>query len=233
MRTLIRFLKRLVALALVCVCVFAFFFIRDGYHLYKEALAETPVELVMEQIEKQPNYTELSQIPQIYQDAVIATEDHRFYTHHGIDYIAVVRALVHNLQSGSIVEGGSTITQQLAKNQFFTQKKELDRKIAEVFMVREIEKRYSKEKILELYINSIYYGEGFYNLYDASMGYFGKIPSDLSDGECTMLAGLPNAPSVYAITTNPDLAKQRQKQVLNDMVTWGYLTREEADSIYN
>lgn len=232
MRALIRLFKRLVVLALVCAVIFACFLVKDGHKLYEEALAEYSVEEVMGQIESQPNYTRISEVPQIYLNAVIATEDHRFYTHHGIDYIAVVRALVHNLQSGSLVEGGSTITQQLAKNQFFTQKKEIERKIAEVFMVREIEKRYSKDQILEFYINSIYYGEGFYNIYDASMGYFGKAPNYLTDGECTMLAGLPNAPSVYAITTNPDLAKQRQRQVLNDMVVWGYLTEQEADRIF-
>ena len=145
--------------------------------------------------------------------------------------IAIARALWHDIQAGKMVEGGSTITQQLAKNQFFTQKKELTRKIAEVFMVREIEKLYEKDEILELYINSIYYGEGYYCIYDASMGYFGKEPIDLTARECTLLAGIPNAPSVYAPTANPDLALQRQRQVVQDMVTWGYLTQEEAAAI--
>lgn len=130
-----------------------------------------------------------------------------------------------------MVEGGSTITQQLAKNQFFTQKKELTRKVAEVFMAREIERLYEKDKILELYINSIYYGEGYYSVYDASMGYFGKKPSELSDSEATLLVGIPNAPSVYAPTANAELGRQRQHQVLEDMVIWGYLTQEEAAAI--
>ena len=145
--------------------------------------------------------------------------------------IAITRALLHDIQAGKMVEGGSTITQQLAKNQFFTQKKELTRKIAEVFMVREIEKLYDKEEILELYINSIYYGEGYYCIYDASMGYFGKIPAELSDSECVLLAGIPNAPSVYALTVNEELARQRQKQVIQDMITWGYLTKDEAAAL--
>ena len=98
-------------------------------------------------------------------------------------------------------------------------------------MVRQIEKLYEKHEILELYINSIYYGEGYYCIYDASMGYFGKEPAALNAQECTLLAGIPNAPSVYAPTANPDLALQRQRQVVQDMVTWGYLTREEAVAI--
>ena len=139
--------------------------------------------------------------------------------------------MYHNVQAGEVTEGGSTITQQLAKNQFFTQKKQLTRKIAEVFMVREIEKLYEKDKILELYINSIYYGDGYYCIADASRGYFGKEPWQMNAYECTLLAGIPNAPSVYAPTANPELAAQRQQQVLNDMVRWGFLTRAEAEAI--
>lgn len=98
-------------------------------------------------------------------------------------------------------------------------------------MAREIERLYEKDKILELYINSIYYGEGYYSVYDASMGYFGKKPSELSDSEATLLVGIPNAPSVYAPTANAELGRQRQHQVLEDMVIWGYLTQEEAAAI--
>ncbi len=199
--------------------------------MYEEALVETPVRQVLETIQMQPNYTELEQIPEIYLEAVISAEDHRFYKHNGLDYIAIGRAVINNVKAGGLQEGGSTITQQLAKNQFFTQKKELTRKIAEVFMVREIENLYEKDEILELYINSIYYGDGYYCIADASMGYFGKQPWQMTDYECTLLAGIPNAPSVYAPTVNPDLAAQRQQQVLADMVRWGHLTEEEAAAI--
>lgn len=224
-------LRRIVLLFVICAAAVGGFLVYEGYQVYEEALVETPVEQVMAEIQNQPHYTTLEQIPQIYMQAVISTEDHRFYVHGGIDVIAIARALWHDIQAGKMVEGGSTITQQLAKNQFFTQKKELTRKIAEVFMVREIEKLYDKDEILELYINSIYYGEGYYCIYDASMGYFGKEPSALNAQECTLLAGIPNAPSVYAPTINPDLALQRQRQVVRDMVTWGYLTQNEAAAI--
>jgi len=234
-KRLFRWIKRLIArvvlLLVLCVLLIGGIVVYQGYDMYKEAVEEAPVRQVLEQIQNQPDYTSLEQIPQIYQDAVIAAEDRRFYKHNGLDYISIARAMYHNVQAGEVTEGGSTITQQLAKNQFFTQKKQLTRKIAEVFMVREIEKLYEKDEILELYINSIYYGDGYYCIADASRGYFGKEPWQMNAYECTLLAGIPNAPSVYAPTANPELAAQRQQQVLNDMVRWGFLTRAEAEAI--
>lgn len=126
---------------------------------------------------------------------------------------------------------GSSLTQQVAKNLCFSQKKTFYRKVAELFVVRKLEKNYSKNEILELYINNIYYGNGYYNIYDASMGYFNKKPSDLTLYEATLLAGVPNAPSLYAPTTNEKLAKERQVQVLDAMVKNNYLSQDEANSI--
>ena len=226
-----RLIMRIILLLLLCVLAVGGYLLYEGHQMYEEALAETPVQQVMAQIQANPSYTPLEEIPQIYLDAVVAAEDHRFYRHNGLDYIAIIRAMYHNVQAGELMEGGSTITQQLAKNQFFTQKKELTRKIAEVFMVREIEELYEKDEILELYINSIYYGDGHYCIADASRGYFGKAPWAMTAYECTLLAGIPNAPSVYAPTANPELAAQRQQQVLSDMVRWGYLTDAEAMAI--
>ncbi len=228
---IVGFIKKIALLIFLCAVLVGILLIYNGYQVYEKAVQETPVRQVLSEIQDNPHYTTLDEIPQIYKNAVISTEDHRFYVHKGIDVVAIARALWHDIQAGSMVEGGSTITQQLAKNQFFTQKKELTRKIAEVFMAKEIEKEYSKDEILELYINSIYYGDGYYCIYDASMGYFGKKPSELSDSEATLLAGIPNAPSAYAPTVNAELSRQRQHQVLKDMVIWGYLTQEEADAI--
>ena len=230
-RWLTRLIHRIFVLTLLCVLAIAGYLIYDGYQMYQDALAETPIQQVMEEIKAKPNYTTIDQIPPIYLNAVLAAEDRRFYQHHGLDVIAIARAMYHNVQAGTLVEGGSTITQQLAKNQFFTQKKELTRKIAEVFMVWEMEKLYEKDEILELYINSIYYGDGYYCIADASMGYFGKQPWQMNAYECTLLVGIPNAPSVYAPTVNPELAAQRQQQVLADMVRWNFLTSEEAAAI--
>ena len=139
-----------------------------------------------------------------------------------------MRAAFNYLKAMAFVEGGSTVTQQLAKNLYFSQEKELTRKVAEVFMAFNLEKNYSKEEILELYVNSIYFGNGYYSVAEASEGYFGKAPSEMTEYESTLLAGIPNAPSVYALTANPDLAAQRQRQVVDRMVTCGYYTEVQA-----
>lgn len=167
----------------------------------------------------------------MYLDAVISVEDHRFYKHSGIDVIAIGRAIINDIKAMDFVEGGSTITQQIAKNEYFTQEKKITRKIAEVFMAYEIEKNYLKDEILELYINTIYFGNGYYNIKDACEGYFGKSPNEMTEGECIMLAGIPNAPSVYNPKENPKLAKERQKQVADKMVEYGYLSKEKEDEI--
>lgn len=199
--------------------------------MYKEAIQETPLEEKVEEIKSKANYTKISELPQMYLDAVISVEDHRFYKHSGIDVIAIGRAIINDIKAMDFVEGGSTITQQIAKNEYFTQEKKITRKIAEVFMAYEIEKNYLKDEILELYINTIYFGNGYYNIKDACEGYFGKSPNEMTEGECIMLAGIPNAPSVYNPKENPKLAKERQKQVADKMVEYGYLSKEKEDEI--
>ncbi|WP_367926089.1 transglycosylase domain-containing protein [uncultured Ruthenibacterium sp.] len=203
----------------------------DGYQMYRQAVKAEPVEQAVARIQDQPNYTELEELPKVYPQAVVAVEDRRFYSHHGVDVRSIGRAVYTNLRTGTLAEGGSTLTQQLAKNLYFTQEKKFTRKVAEVFVAWEVEKQYDKDTILELYINSIYYGEGCYGVYDASRFYFDKDPADMTDYECTLLAGVPNAPSVYAPTVNPDLAHQRQRIVLDSMVSAGYLTQTQADAI--
>ena len=199
--------------------------------MYKDAINKISIEDKVKKIQSKENYTKVSELPQMYINAVISVEDHRFYKHPGIDIIAIGRAVVNDIKAMSLVEGGSTITQQLAKNIYFTQEKKFERKIAEVFIAFEIEKRYNKNEILELYLNTSYFGDGYYTVKEASRGYFGKDPIEMSDSECIMLAGIPNAPSVYAPTKNPELAKQRQKQVIEKMIKNKYLTQEEADKI--
>ena len=204
-----------------------------GYNMYKEALEKTPLDEKVEEIKSKEIYVELSELPNTYLNAVISVEDHRFYNHSGIDVIAIGRAIINNIKAMKFAEGGSTITQQLAKNVYFTQKKELTRKVAEVFMSWKIEDNYSKDEILELYINTMYFGNGYYNIMDACEGYFRKSPHEMTDGECIMLAGIPNAPSVYNPKENPKLAKQRQRQVADKMVEYDYLSEEEAEKILN
>lgn len=225
-----KFVKFLIILILILTSL-GLLIIGNGYNMYKEAIQEMPIQEKVEEIRQKENYTKLSELPQIYINAVISVEDHRFYEHNGIDVIAIGRAIINDIKAMSFVEGGSTITQQIAKNEYFTQEKKITRKVAEVFVAFELEKQYTKNEILELYINTIYFGNGYYNIKDAAKGYFGKSITNLSDSECIMLAGIPNAPSVYAPTQNPELAKQRQKQVAEKMVKYGYLTEKEKEEI--
>lgn len=225
-----KILKVLLVLVLIGISL-SLLVIGNGYSMYKKAIDKINIEDKVKEIQNEENYTKISELPQMYINAVISVEDHRFYKHPGIDIIAIGRAIVNDIKAMSFVEGGSTITQQLAKNIYFTQEKKIERKIAEVFMVFEIEKRYNKNEILELYLNTSYFGDGYYTVKEASRGYFGKEPIEMSDSECIMLAGIPNAPSVYSPTKNPELAKQRQKQVIEKMIKNKYLTQEEADKI--
>ena len=224
------FLKVMLLLMLIGISI-GLLLIGKGYDMYKEAIQETPLEEKVEEIKSKANYTKISELPQMYLDAVISVEDHRFYKHSGIKVIAIGRAIINDIKAMDFVEGGSTITQQIAKNEYFTQEKKITRKIAEVFMAYEIEKNYLKDEILELYINTIYFGNGYYNIKDACEGYFGKSPNEMTEGECIMLAGIPNAPSVYNPKENPKLAKERQKQVADKMVEYGYLSKEKEDEI--
>lgn len=232
MKRLISALCRLVIILVLFVAVTATTICGViGYVGYKNATADRPVTQAIGEVQAQANYTPLENISVIYKNAVIAIEDHRFYDHGGFDVIATARALLHNALADEVREGGSTITQQLAKNLYFDNSPSFTRKLAELFVARAIEKEYSKDQILAAYINCIYYGDGYYNIYDASMGYFGVIPAYLSDDQATLLAGVPNAPSLYAPTVNLTLARERQQQVLRAMIDNDMLTREEANLI--
>lgn len=208
-------------------------FVYEGYKMFEKALAETPILEKVEEIKQKENYTKLSELPSIYVDAVLAVEDHRFYNHGAIDMISIGRAVIKDIMSLSLAEGGSTITQQLSKNTYFTQEKKLTRKFAEIFMAMEYEKNCSKDEILELYINTCYFGNGYYSAKEAARGYFNKETLEMTDYESIMLAGIPNAPSAYAPTKNLELAKQRQRQVAEAMVKNKYLTQEEMNNILN
>lgn len=222
---------KLIIIIILIILAISSVYIKKGYDMYKNAIEKTSIEEKIEQIKKKKNYTEISEMPEMYKNAVLAVEDHRFYKHKGIDIISIGRAVVNDIKSRGFEEGGSTITQQLAKNIYFTQEKKIERKIAEVFMSAELEKKLKKDEILELYLNTSYFGDGKYTVREASKHYFNKEPSEMNDYESIMLAGIPNAPSVYAPTKNPELAKKRQKQVINKMIKYKYLTKKQADKI--
>lgn len=223
--------RRILLFLFIVVLIVLTYFTFNGYILYKEAMDEQSLEDRVLSLQSEEHFIHYNDVPKYYLDAVVSIEDHRFYTHSGVDYIATARALRNNLRAGKAKEGGSSITQQVAKNLCFTQEKTLYRKIAELFVVYHLEKDYSKEEILELYINNMYFGSGYYNIYDASMGYYNKEPKDLTLYEATLLAGVPNAPSVYDPTKNLKLAEERQVQVLDAMVEFEKLSQEDANGI--
>lgn len=225
-----RWIKRLCSLLFLCLVIAAGIIGFQGYRDYREALEGKSVEQMAYEIESQENYTSIDELPQTYVDAVLSVEDKRFYSHPGIDPIAIGRALVNDIKAGAYVEGGSTITQQLAKNQYFTQDKKIVRKVAEMFMAFKIESILDKDKIFELYVNSIFFGNGYYCVADASAGYFGKTPAEMNFDECTLLAGVPNAPTNYNPVASPELARQRQAQVLEKMEKAGYLDKTETEN---
>ncbi len=218
------------ALFFITTIIFLVFGVK-GYFMYREAVKAYPISQMVSSIQNRENFVEYDELPTIYIDAVISAEDKRFESHCGVDLIATSRAVVNDIKAMSFVEGGSTITQQIAKNQYFTQEKKLERKFAEIFTAIELEQYCSKQEIFELYVNTIYFGNGYYGIFDAAKGYYGKLPSELSDYEAIMLAGLPNAPSAYSLNTNPDLAYSRMKIVLSRMVECGVITQEQANDI--
>jgi penicillin-binding protein 1A len=170
----------------------------------------------------------LAQIPQSLRDAILATEDRRFYKHWGIDPIGVARAVIQNYRRGRIVEGGSTITQQLTKVLFLTPDKSLERKLKEAVLALELERRYSKDRILEMYLNQVYFGHGSYGVEAAARTYFGKGVSELTVRESALIAGLPRAPTNYSPFDRGEAAKRRREVVLRRMVEFGTIKDEEA-----
>ena len=170
----------------------------------------------------------VDKLPTSLIDALIATEDRRFRHHFGIDIFGIMRAALDNLRAGRIVEGGSTITQQLAKNLFLTPDRTFRRKIQETMLALWLEHKYSKDEILTIYLNRVYFGAGTYGVDAASERYFGHSAIDLTMPEAAMLVGLLKAPSRYAPTANPDLAVARAHDVIQNMVEAGYIKQDEA-----
>ncbi|HEX2439269.1 MAG TPA: penicillin-binding protein 1A [Methylomirabilota bacterium] len=185
-------------------------------------------ELITELHVERRIFVPLAHIPQTLRDAVIATEDKRFYYHWGIDPIGIGRAVAQNYRRGRIVEGGSTITQQLTKVLFLTPDKSLERKLKEAVLALELERRYSKDRILEMYLNQVYFGHGAYGVEAASRTYFGKSVSELNVREAALLAGLPRAPTTYSPFDHAEAAKRRREVVLRRLVEYGALKDVEA-----
>lgn len=192
--------------------------VRRVYH-FKESL-EAKVD--------RKQFVSSKDIPDMMKKAIVATEDRRFYDHGALDLVSVTRALVTNYMAGQTLEGGSTIAQQTVKNIFLSHDRTLSRKIEELVLAVRLEKNYTKDEILELYLNTIYFGHGAYGIKDAARIYFGKDVKDLNVSQCAMLAGLPQAPSVYDPITHPEEGIRRMAVVLTLMAQQEYISSEDA-----
>lgn len=223
--------KIIFIIMIILICVISIIAL-SGYNLYNSAVSEISLTDKVSQVQNSDNFVSISELSNDLINATIAVEDHRFRDHGAIDIISIGRAISSNIKAKDAVEGGSTITQQVAKNLYFMTKKDnISRKVAELILSYHLEKNYSKDEIFELYVNTIYYGNGYYGIKEASNGYLNKDPKDLTLDEATMLAGIPNAPSVYAPTVNMDLCKKRQEKVIRSMVKYNYITQDQANSI--
>ena len=178
-------------------------------------------------------WASISDISKYVIDATVATEDKNFYIHKGFDFLRIAKAFYINFKNGNISQGASTISQQYIKNLYLTFDKTWDRKIEEAFLTLELETHYTKDEILEGYLNSINYGSGQYGIENASRYYFNKSALDLSLTEASILVGIPKNPSLYNPIYNLEKAKKRQKIVLDSMLEEGYITEEERDIAYN
>ena len=220
--------RKILLILLVLVIVLLSIVSLVGYTYYSKALKEKPLVSRVEEVTSGEHFVSFSDMAEDYRDAVIAVEDHRFYDHGPVDFIAIGRAIFINIKTGKLQEGGSTITQQVAKNLILSQEQSWVRKVAEIFAAYDLEKNYQKREIFELYVNTAYFGDCYYGIYDASHGYYNKDPKDLNLDEASMLAGVVNAPSLYSPNVNISLAKSRQAHVINKMLEYGYITKEEA-----
>ena len=188
---------------------------------------------IAEFYEQQRIIIELSQMPEHLIQAFVAAEDARFYEHQGIDFYSIFRAFIKNMKAGEIVQGGSTITQQVTKSFLLTPERSYRRKIKEAILAYRIDRRFTKDQILYLYLNQIYLGNGAYGVEAAARNYYGKPAIEMSLAESAMLAGLPQAPSRYSPFSHPDRAKKRQVYVLRRMADEGYITEAAADEALN
>ena len=198
---------------------------------YEKARNLTHIKTISSELAEQPGYVKLADIPLPLRQAVIAVEDRKFYDHPGIDIEGILRASLVNIQNGEISEGGSTITQQLARTLFLSNEQSFSRKAWEAGFAISIETQLGKDKILELYLNTIYFGENAYGVAAAAKKYFHKNLKDLNLNEMTMLAGIPNGPSIYNPIVDKAAAQRRQQIVIAAMLKNGFIGQEEADNI--
>lgn len=225
--------KFVFTLLILLVVGFTGLFFGKGYMGYLELQKTKTVDQAVQDIQSMDTYVDYDHLPTDLLRATVAIEDRRFYDHGGVDYIGLVRAVVSQFDSNLLKSGGSTITQQLAKNMYGMFDSSWDRKSTEFFIAKYLEKHYSKNEILTLYVNVINYGNDYTGIYEASVGYFGLVPNDLNIAQCTLLAGIPQSPNNYELVYHFQNAKEKQYAVLQAMEECGYISKSDISDIYN
>lgn len=228
-----KFLFRLLMLLLVILIGLCAYLGFRGYMGYRDVTSSKPLETLVSQVQSEPDFVPYDELPSYLIRATVSIEDKRFYEHDGVDVIGLSRAVLSLMIPQIADSGGSTITQQVAKNLYGMFESTLDRKLVEFFIAKELEENYSKNDILALYVNIINYGDNHFGIYEASTGYFGIEPQYLNLAQCTLLAGLPQSPSNYQLSNNYTSAKARQRKVLQAMAALDYISEDQIEAIYN
>lgn len=207
------------------------YLLKEGFDVYSVDRISRPVERMRDDIiAGTPDYVLFSDISKDMVNSIVAIEDHRFFDRNGLDFISMARALYSTFVK-EMPQGGSTITEQVAKNYYYSYQLTLQQKMAEIFFLYEMEANYSKEEILEMYLNIIYYGDGYYGIGQAARGYFGKDAKDLDLFEGSLLSGIINAPSIYNLSTGKELAIKRQKSVISCLKQYGYIDEAKMNEL--
>lgn len=224
-------LKKIGKILGISLCTVMILLGSAGFVEYRMALSKMPLEEKVAKIQAQEQYVPIEDISNYLLEATVSVEDQRFYTHFGIDPIAYGRIAYTLLVTGHISGGGSTITQQLSKNLYFTFEPSLIRKVAEIFMTMNIEAHYDKDEILELYVNVINYGDNCFGIGKASEHYFGIKPSELNFDQATLLAGIPQSPANYQLSNNEKNARKRQQFVIATIKDNEIYSEEELEAL--
>lgn len=227
-----KFLMRLIVLLLIILLGLGGFLGVRGYMSYQEITTQTSLETAVEKVQASPTFVPYEELPSNLIRATVSIEDRRFYEHGGIDYIGLARGALSQVIPQLTQSGGSTITQQVAKNLYGMFEQTLDRKVVEMLIAKELESKYTKNQILALYVNIINYGDYHFGIYEASTGYFGVEPQYLTLAQASLLAGLPQSPSNYQLSNHFQQAKARQHLVLEAMAECSYINEGDIDAIY-
>ena len=222
-----RLLKTICLLLIMLLIVFSSFTYVKAKHLDNTKISELSIEDAVKQYTYN-KYLTFDEIDEDFVNAVISVEDKRFFDRKGYDFIALIRAIYNNIIFREFIEGGSTITEQIAKNLYLERTaRNLEEKLCEIMIMYDLEEKYSKEELFALYANMNYYGDGYWGLKNAARGYYKAQANDLSLAKAAILAGIPNAPSAYQLSTGYELAKNRQEKVLTTMVNNNIISEQE------